>query len=98
AGLHAYRRLLREEEEERDQQGEDAQSFGNGEAEDQAAELAIGGGRVAQGAGEVVAEDMAEADTGAAHAETGDTGADCLSCFYFHFRTPCGSTISDFRM
>ena len=40
-----------EEQEQRDQQREDAERFGHREAEDQAAELAVGGGRVADRAG-----------------------------------------------
>jgi hypothetical protein len=78
----------REQQQQRDEQREDAQRFGDGEAEDQAAELAVGGRRVAQRAGEIVAENVAEADARAAHAEGGDAGADVLRCFSFHGRTP----------
>jgi hypothetical protein len=33
---------------------------------------------------------VADADTGAAHADAGDTGADELCCFRFHFNCSCG--------
>ena len=49
-----------EQEKESNEQREDAQSFRNGEAEYQTAELAVSGRRVAQGARQVVAEDVAE--------------------------------------
>jgi len=52
------------------------------------AELAIGGRRVAQRARQVAAEDVAEANARAAHAQASDTGADVLCCFCVHFQTP----------
>src|SRR6266581_5414175 len=51
-----------EEQQEGDQQGEDAQRLGDGKAEDQAAELAVGGGRVAKRALQELAEQVADAD------------------------------------
>ena len=48
------------------------------EPEDQVAELALRGRRIAQRGGEVVTEDHAHADAGAAHADAGDTSADVL--------------------
>src|SRR5215207_6795579 len=67
-----------EEQEQRDEQREDAERLGHREAEDQPRELAVGGRRVAQRAREVVREDEADADAGAAHSEAGETGADEL--------------------
>src|SRR5690606_8235484 len=52
--------------------------------EDQVARLAGSGRRVAQGTREEVPEDVGNADGGARHAETGDTGADVLCGFSFH--------------
>src|SRR5437870_11987082 len=67
-----------EEQQEGDQQGEDAQRLGDGEAEDQAAELAVGGGRVAQRALQELAEQVADADGGSSRADGGEAGADEL--------------------
>ena len=74
------------EQQECDEQREDAESFRHGEAEDQPAELAVGSRRIAQRARQIVAENGAEADTGAAHAETGNACADRLCCIYFHIK------------
>src|ERR1051325_7194730 len=68
-----------EDQEQRDQQREDAERLGHGEAEDQAAELPVGGGRSADRAGKVIAEERAEADARAAHAEARHAGADILA-------------------
>src|SRR5258708_7936464 len=54
--------LQREQQQQRDQQREDAERFGDGEPEDQVAELTLRGGRIAQSGGQVVAEDDANAD------------------------------------
>src|SRR5215211_3821067 len=72
------RALDDEEQKQRDEQREDAERLGHREAEDQPRELAVGGRRVAQRAREVVREDEADADAGAAHSEAGETGADEL--------------------
>src|SRR6266568_8801587 len=77
-------RLQCEQEQQRDQQREDAERFGHGEPEDQVAELALGGRRVTQRGGEIVAEDHADADAGAAHADAGNARADVLSCYWIH--------------
>jgi hypothetical protein len=77
-----------EQQQESDQQREDAERFRHREAEDQAAELAVSSRRIAQGASEVVAEDVAETNARAAHAKAGNTGTDELCCFRFHGRTP----------
>src|SRR5690606_2061059 len=75
-----------EEQQQSDQQREDAESFSHREAEDQAAELAVGCRRVAQGARQVAAENVAEAESRAGHAETGQTCADVTCCFRFHVK------------
>src|SRR5690606_2504667 len=67
------------------QEREDAQSLGNGEAEDQVRELAGSSRRVAQGARQEVAEDVGHANGGAGHTETSNTGTDVLCGFSFHF-------------
>src|SRR5690606_37371890 len=71
------------EQQEGDNEREDAQRFGHGEAEDQVRELTRGRRRVAQRTRQVVTEDHAHAHTGAAHADARDTGTDqlCSICF-----------------
>src|SRR5690606_29280563 len=69
-----------EEEKESDEQREDAQSFRNGEAEYETAELAVGSRRVAQSTGEVAAEDVAEAEGRAGETKGGKTCPDDLAC------------------
>jgi catechol 2,3-dioxygenase-like lactoylglutathione lyase family enzyme len=44
-----------------------------------AAALAVGGRRIAQGAGQELAEEVAEADAGTCHAEAGETSADSFA-------------------
>src|SRR6202012_35124 len=68
----------REQKQERDQQRENAERFGNGEAENQVAELALTGRRIAPRSGEVVAEDDAHACAGATHANAGNTSTNVL--------------------
>ncbi|CUX24365.1 hypothetical protein AGR8A_Cc60125 [Agrobacterium fabrum str. J-07] len=75
-----------EQEKESYEQREDAQSFRNGEAEYQTAELAVGSRGVAQCAGEVITEDTAECEGRTSHAEACETCADVLCCFRFHVR------------
>src|SRR5690349_16466144 len=67
-----------EEQQERDQQREDAKRFRHGEAEDQASELAVGGGGVAQRTLQELAEQVADADGGSSRADSGKAGADEL--------------------
>jgi hypothetical protein len=62
--------------------------FGHGEPEDQVAELALGRRRIAQRRGEVVAEDRADADAGAAHADAGNAGTDVFRSGRIHEKTP----------
>src|SRR5690606_15369455 len=84
--IRRSRQSDREQEQEGNQEREDAQSFGHGEAEDQIAGLAGGSGGIAQRTREKAPEDVGHADSGACHAETSDTGADELSGFSFHFK------------
>src|ERR1051325_6491219 len=56
--------LQREQQQQRDQQREDAERFGDGEAEDQVAELTLRSGRIAKSGCKIVAEDDADANTG----------------------------------
>src|SRR5438105_11899056 len=58
AGLDRVR-SENEQEQQRDQQREDAKCFRHREAENEIAELALGGGRIAQRGCEIVAEDGA---------------------------------------
>ena len=81
--------LEREEQQQRDQQREDAERFGHGEPEDQVAELALRGRRIAQGGGQIVAEDRADADAGAAHADAGNAGTDVFCCDWIHDELLC---------
>src|SRR6202040_3877795 len=68
----------REKQEQRDQQREDAERFGHREAENQVAELALGGRRVTHRSGKVVAEDDAHAGACATHADAGNTSTNVL--------------------
>ena len=67
-----------EQEQQRDQQREDAERFGHGEAENQAAELAFDVRRVAQRAIQELAEQGADADAGGSGSDRGEAGADVL--------------------
>ena len=69
---------LAEEDQQRDNEGEDAEGFGQRHADEEVGLLGLGSRRVAQGADIVVAEQDAEADTGADHAEGGQASADIL--------------------
>src|SRR5664279_4499852 len=82
-------RLEREQQQQRDQQREDAERFGHGEAEDQVAELALGGRRIAQRGSQIVAENDADADAGAAHADAGNAGTDIFCCDWIHNELLC---------
>src|ERR1019366_1438927 len=77
-------RLEREQQQQRDQQREDAERLGDGEAEDQVAELSLRRGRIAQSGGQVVAENDADADAGAPHADAGDARTDVFRCHWIH--------------
>src|SRR4051812_39094205 len=68
-----------ENQQQRDQQRENAERFGYRETENQATELAVGGGRVADRTGEVIAEKRTQTNARAAHSEARHAGADILS-------------------
>src|ERR1700733_14924827 len=68
----------REKQEQRDQQREDAERSGHGEAENQVAELALGGRRVSHRSSKIVSEDDAHAGAGATHADAGNTSTNVL--------------------
>src|SRR5215212_1757121 len=77
-----------EQDQHGDGEADEAGGFGEGEAQEQRAALCRGGCRVAQGAHEVIAEDMADADTGAAKRNGRNAGTDHLCCFNIHFDSP----------
>src|SRR5688500_8841151 len=77
-----------EQQQQRDQQREDAERFGHGKAEDQVAELGLRSRGIADRGGEVVAEDGADADACATHADRRDAGADVLCCDWIHLNAP----------
>jgi hypothetical protein len=80
--------LQPEQQQQRDQQREDAERLGDGEAENQVAELTLRRRRIAQRRRKLVAEDNAYPDAGAAHADTGNTGADIFRGGRIHVKTP----------
>ena len=64
------------------------EQLGGGEADEQAALLAVGGRRVAQRALEERAEHVADADRGGADADRREAGADDLCGSKVHLETP----------
>src|SRR5215468_5727643 len=88
AVVSAIRQSEPEQEEERDQQREDAERLGDGEAENQVAELALRRRRIAQRRCEIVAKNDAHADAGAAHADTSNTGPDIFRGGRIHENAP----------
>src|SRR5437762_12705992 len=80
--------LERKQQQQRDQQRENAERLGDGEAENQVTELALSSGRVAQRRRQIIAENDAHADAGAAHADTRDTGPDIFRDGRNHENTP----------
>ena len=82
-------RLLRDEEQDHgDDERQQAEKLGGGEADEQAALLAVGGRRIAQRALEERAEDVAHADRGHADADRGETGTEQLCGFASMIETP----------
>src|ERR1700736_875531 len=73
-----------EQQQQCDQQRKDAERLGHREAEDEVAELALRRRRIAQRGREVMTEDGADADAGAAHADTRNASADEFCCGRFH--------------
>src|SRR5262249_32637774 len=64
------------QQKQREQQREKARRLGERETRDQIAELTLRCRRVAQRGGQVAAENRADADAGATHADAGDARAD----------------------
>src|SRR3954452_8213668 len=79
------------EDEHRHGEADEARRFGEGEAEKERAALTAGGGRIAKRAGEIVAEDVPDADAGAPEGDRGDACADHPCCFRVHFSSPVRS-------
>src|SRR5712672_294036 len=77
-----------EQQQQRDEQREDTECFRHREAEDQVAELALGSRGIAQRGCKVMAEDGADADAGAAHANAGNTSADIFCGDRVHVEAP----------
>src|SRR5688572_13040261 len=75
---------LGEQDHQRDQQTEEARCFAESEADQQVGELARSSRRVAQGARQVVGEDVADADAGADEGEASEASADELCCLRIH--------------
>src|SRR5262249_44783485 len=67
-----------EDQQQRHHEGEDAQRFGHGEAEQQVGELARGRRRIAQRARQELAEQVADADGRRTRADGSETAADEL--------------------
>ena len=67
-----------EQDDHRDGERHQAEKLGGGEADEQAALLAVGSRRVAERALEERAEHVADADRGGADADRRETGADDL--------------------
>src|ERR1700675_4165580 len=88
AVVSAMRRSEPEQEQERDQEREDAERLGDGEAENQVAELALRGRRVPQRGRQVTAEDDTDAGTGAAHADAGNAGTNVFRGGRIHEKAP----------
>src|SRR5215469_18242630 len=78
--------ILREEDDQRDDQAEQTGRFAERETKQQVGGLRGGSARIAQRAREVGAEDIADADTGADQRDAGDTRANHLCSCKFHFR------------
>ena len=76
--------LLDEEKKQSDQERENAESFRDGEAEHETAELAISSRRVAKRTREEAREDVAERKSGTGHAEASETSADVTCSFRVH--------------
>jgi hypothetical protein len=76
--------LNNKQQQDRDEQREDAQSFGHGEAEDQIAELALCCGRITHCAFQEAAENVANADCGAQHAQASKACTNVFCGFCVH--------------
>src|SRR5690606_28490157 len=77
-----------EDQDHRHDERQQAEKLGSGEADEQAALLAVCGTRVAQRALEERAEHVTHADRGHARTDRGETSANQLCSFYVHVKTP----------
>jgi len=82
--------LQPEQQQKRDQQREDTERLGDGEAEIRLPNWPWAAEGFAQRGGQIVAEDDTHADAGAAHADTGNAGRRCIS----RLSDPCESSFS----
>src|SRR5690606_20865402 len=73
-----------EEDDQRDEKTEEAGRLGKSKADQQVRELPRSSRRIAQGARQIVAEDVADADAGADERGAGEAGADELCCLGIH--------------
>ena len=64
-----------EDQDHRDDEGQQAEKFGCGEADEQAALLAVCGTRVAQRAFEILGEDVTDTQRGETGTNSGETGS-----------------------
>src|SRR6185503_16530018 len=76
--------ILREQDDQRDDQAEQAGGFAQREAEEQVGGLAGGSARIAQRARQIAAEHVADADTGADQGDTGNARTDHFCSCNFH--------------
>src|SRR5215831_14945944 len=76
------------QQKQRNQQREDAKRLGDGEAENQVGELSGRGRRVPDRRGQIVAEDDADADAGAAHADAGNSSTNIFRGRRVHEKAP----------
>src|SRR4051794_6748899 len=78
----------RVEDDHRHREGDQAEQLGGGEADEQPALLAVGSGRIADGALEERAEHVADAERGGADADRGEARADDLGRSEIHEKSP----------
>src|ERR1700754_3508287 len=80
--------VLAEQDDQGHDQAEQTGRFAQREAQQQVGGLGGGSARIAQRAGEIAAEHVADADARAHESDTGDTGADHFCSGEFHFNSP----------
>src|SRR5262244_2129209 len=83
------------QQKQRDQQREDAKRLGDGEAENQVSELSGRGRWVPDRRGQIVAEDDADADAGAAHADAGNPSTNVFRGRRVHEKAPVRGCLKD---
>jgi hypothetical protein len=84
--ISGFNYLGDEDQDHRDDERQQAEKFGSGEADEQATLLAIGRTRVAQRALEERTENVTHADGGHAGTDRGEARTDELCSFYFHLK------------